>query len=79
MPQPYSLNDTKVTGTFDSPYTKNKIQLQLVIDGKIEKQIVYNPIDTAREKENEELTIVVKVLIIEKINKSSFAISKMVN
>ena len=62
----YTLNDTKVTGTFDSRYTTNKDQLQLVIDGKVAKQVVYSETDTAPGKENEEFAIVAKGLITDK-------------
>ena len=62
----YTLNDAKVTGTFDSRYTTNKDQLQLVIDGKVAKQVVYNATDTAPGKENEEFAIVARGLITDK-------------
>lgn len=62
----YTLNDAKVTGTFDSRYTTNKDQLQLVINGKVAKQVVYNATDTAPGKENEEFAIVARGLITDK-------------
>ena len=65
----YTLNDTKVTGTFDSRYTTNKDQLQLIIDGKVAKQVVYSATDTAPGKENEEFAIVAKGLITDKNQK----------
>ena len=62
----YTLNDAKVTCTFDSRYTTNKDQLQLVINGKVAKQVVYNATDTAPGKENEEFAIVARGLITDK-------------
>jgi hypothetical protein len=65
----YTLGDAKVTGTFDSRYTTDKDQIQLVIDGTVTKQVVYKAADTNPGKENEAFTIVVKGLITDKNQK----------
>ncbi|MFC0461737.1 immunoglobulin-like domain-containing protein [Enterococcus villorum] len=65
----YTLGDAKVTGTFDSRYTTDKDQIQLVIDGTVTKQVVYKATDTNPGKENEAFTIVVKGLITDKNQK----------
>ena len=65
----YTLGDAKVTGTFDSRYTTDKDQIQLVIDGTVTKQVVYKATDTNPGKENEVFTIVVKGLITDKNQK----------
>ncbi|OTP26379.1 immunoglobulin-like domain-containing protein [Enterococcus mundtii] len=62
----YTIGDAKVTGSFDSRYTTDKDQIQLVIDGTVAKQVVYNAADTNPGKENEEFTIVAKGLITDK-------------
>ncbi|EJC3746155.1 DUF5011 domain-containing protein [Enterococcus faecium] len=65
----YTLGDAKVTGTFDSRYTTDKDQIQLVIDGTVAKQAVYKAADTNPGKESEEFTIVAKGLITDKNQK----------
>lgn len=65
----YTLGDAKVTGTFDSRYTTDKDQIQLVMDGTVAKQVVYKAADTKPGKESEEFTIVAKGLITDKNQK----------
>lgn len=53
----YQLNDRVITGTYDSRYTTDKDQIQIVIDGVAVKNINHAASATAPGKEKEAFTI----------------------